>query len=116
MPDELAQRVRAIAAATNRRLEDVLVDCIGRAVAEPVVESVTDDEILVLYDARMDVGQQEELSDLLARHRENQLQGKNRVRLDELMHVYRHGMVLRPRAMKEAVTRGLRPVLSEDAA
>ena len=44
------------------------------------------------------------------------LPGEETARLDELMGVYRQGLVLKARAIKEAVTRGLRPPLADDAA
>lgn len=116
IPDDLAQRARALAAASNRRLEDAVVDWIGQAVAEPVVESLPDDSLLALCDAMMEPAQQEELSDLLALHREGGLAESDRDRLDRLMAVYRRGLVLKARALKEAVARGLRPRLADDAA
>jgi hypothetical protein len=61
---------------------------------------------------QMDVGQQEELGDLLARHREGLLSGAERARLDELMQTYRRGLVRKAQALKVAVERGLRPPLN----
>ena len=48
IPDELAHRARALAAATNRPFEEAVVDWIGRAVEEPAVESLADHELLAL--------------------------------------------------------------------
>ena len=58
--------------------------------------------------------EQKELSDLLARNREGSLDQANRVRLDQLMLAYRTGLVLKARALKSAVARGLKPPLSSD--
>jgi hypothetical protein len=112
LPDELAQRAQAVAAQTCRRFDEVLVEWIDRGVPEPPVESLSDDQILALCDGQLDAEQQEELSALLARHREGLLQDAERGRLDELMRVYRRGLVRKAQALKTAVARGLRPPLN----
>ena len=108
LTDELSRRARRLAAAGNRRLEDAVVNWIHRAVAEPDVEGLPDDELLRLCDATLDAGEQTELSGLLADAREGTLDGAGRARLDDLMGDYRRGLVLKARAWKEAVSRGLR--------
>jgi hypothetical protein len=114
LPEELAQRARAFAVQTHQRFEDVLVDWIGRGGAEPAVELLSDDQILAQCDSQMGTDQQEELSDLLACHREGTLAEPDRHRLDELMQVYRRGLVRKAQAWKMAVARGLRPQLDDD--
>ena len=116
IPDELARRARALAAATHRRFEDAVVDWLRRAVEESAVESLADDSLLALCDATLDAADQEALAALLAGHREGSLSGEETARLDELMAVYRRGLVVKARALKEAVARGLRPSLAGDAA
>jgi len=108
LPDELARRAKAIAAASHRRLEDAVVEWIRRAVAEPDVKTLPDDEVLRLCDATLEPHDQEELSGLLADSRELGLDPAGQARLDELMALYRRGLVLKARAWEEAVTRGLR--------
>lgn len=108
LPDELARRARAVAAAGQRRLEDAVVEWIRRAVAEPEVKALSDDEVLRLCDATLEPDIQEELSDLLVDAREGRLDAVGQGRLDELMVVYRRGLVLKARAWEEAVARGLR--------
>ena len=116
LPDELSRRARRLAAAGNRRLEDAVIDWINRAVAEPDVEGLPDDELLRLCDATFAAGQQAELSDRLADAREGTLDTAGRARLDDLMAEYRRGLVLKARAWKEAVSRGLRtPPTEADA-
>jgi hypothetical protein len=116
LPDELARSARALAAATNRRLEDAVVDWISQAIREPAIESLSDEALLALCDATLDADRQEELSDLLERAWEVELPDQDRHRLDQLMDFYRRGLVAKARALKEAVARGLRPPLSSDAA
>jgi hypothetical protein len=108
LPDELSRQARRLAAAGNRRLEDAVIDWINRAVSEPVIEALPDDELLRLCDATFEAGEQAELSDLLADAREGALHTAGRARLDDLMADYRRGLVLKARAWKEAVARSLR--------
>jgi hypothetical protein len=85
------------------------VDWPRRAVEEPAVESLPDDALLALCDATFGAVDQDALTALLSGHRDP-------TRLDELMAAYRQGLVLKARALKEAVARGLRPPLADDAA
>ena len=82
LPEEVTRRAKEMAAHTRRRIEDVLVEWLDRAAAEPPVESLPDDQVLVLCDLQMDGEQQKELSDLLARNREGQLNQADHERLD----------------------------------
>jgi hypothetical protein len=116
IPEDLARRGRALAAATHRRFEDAVVDWLRRAVEEAAVESLPDDSLLAVCDSRLSAADQEALSTLLAGHREGSLSDEQSARLDELMAGYRQGLVLKARALKEAVARGLRPPLADDAA
>lgn len=113
---ELAWRARAVAAATNRRMEDVVVEWVGRGAAEPAVASTSDDELLAICDSSLAAAAQDELSNLLARNRESSLTPSERRRLDELMASYRQGLLLKARAWREAVARGLKPPLNDSAA
>jgi hypothetical protein len=112
LPEELADRARAVASQTSRRFEEVLVEWIDRAAAETPLESLPDEEVLALCDAQMAPDKHEELSDLLARNREGQLQNTERNRLEELMQFYRRGLVRKAQALRVAVARGLRPRLN----
>jgi hypothetical protein len=116
IPEELARRARALAAATHRRFEDAVVEWLRRAVEEPAVESLPDDALLALCDASLSAADQDALTALLTGHREGALSGEETARLDELMADYRRGLVVKARALKEAVVRGLRPRLDDDAA
>jgi hypothetical protein len=111
-PDELARRARALAAQTHRPFEQALIEWIDRAVAEPAVELLPDDQLLALSDSQLGDNQQAELNALLARNREGPLSETECARLEELMHIYRRGLVRKAQALKVAVARGLRPRLS----
>ena len=112
LPETLAQRAKDIAAFTHRQLEDVLIEWIDHAIADLPVESLPDEQVLALCDLQMASQQQEVFSDLLARNREAQLNEVEVRQLDELMQVYRDGLVRKARALKVAVTRGLKPALN----
>jgi hypothetical protein len=66
---------------------------------------------LALRDLQMSDELQAELSDLLARQRERTLDTPARGRLDELMSMYRRGLVRKAQAVTVAVERGLQPPL-----
>ena len=112
LPETRAQRAKEIAAFTHRRLEDVLVEWIDRAITELPLESLPDEQVLALCEMQMESEQQELFSDLLARNQEGQLSDTEVSQLDELMQVYRCGLVRKARALKVAVERGLKPALN----
>lgn len=112
LPDDLGQRARAIAAQTHRRVEDVLLEWLGRGAADIPMDQLPDDQVLALCDLKMSKEQQRELNELLARQREGLLERDERLRLDELLGIYRHGMVQKAHALKVAVERGLVPPLN----
>jgi len=111
LPEELARRARAEADRTHRRLEEVLLQWIDLLANDAPVETLPDDQVLALCDLAMGENQQDELATLLENQREGELAGAASARLDELMNVYRRGMVRKARALKTAVERGLRPAL-----
>jgi hypothetical protein len=113
LPEDLALRVRDIATRTQRRLEDMLIEWIDHAATDPPLELLPDSQILALCELQMDVEQQDELGDLLARNREGLLDETERQRLDELMQVYRRGLVRKAQALQIAVARGLKAPLNQ---
>lgn len=115
IPDRLARDARAVASYTHRQMEDVLLEWMDRAAANPPVESLPDEQVLALCKLQMNPAQQSELSDLLARNREPNLTAADQMRLDELLSEYRRGMVRKAQALKVAVERGLQPPLSHAA-
>ena len=77
------------------------------------LEELTDEEILAIRDQQLDAEQQAALSDLLARQREGLLTDAGRARLDDLLDLYRRGLVRKAQALKIAVDRGLQPPLGD---
>ena len=113
LSEPLMQQAKAIAALTQRRLEDVLIEWLDRASADIPLESLPDGQILALCELQMQPEPQAQLSDLLARNQEGQLSKAEVKLLDELMQVYRQGLVRKAKALKVAVERSLRPALGE---
>src|SRR4051794_36466723 len=109
LPDELARQARAVAASTRQTVEEVLLEWIRRAGAEPVLELLPDQELLALCDSQLDPAQEEELATLLERNQDGGLDEPARRRLEELMRAYRAGLVRKAQALKVAVSRSLRP-------
>lgn len=112
LPDTLALKAREVAALTHKQLEELLVEFIDRALTELPVESLPDEQLLAVCNMIMDNQQQELLSDLLARNTEGQLNQEEIAQLNEIMQVYRRGLVRKGRAVKVAVERGLIPSLN----
>lgn len=92
------------------------MEWLRRAVDEPAVESLSDEALLALCDATLSVIDQDALSNLLGGHREGSLSDEETARLDGLMASYRQGLVLKARALKEAVARGLRTSRTDNIA
>lgn len=111
LPSVVIEQARVLASRSNRRIEEILSDWLDRFVADLPVGSLSDDDVLALCDMEMDEHQQDELSDLLDQQREGQLTAAGHERLDQLMTIYRRGLVRKAEALKIAVERGLRPPL-----
>ncbi|PDW02274.1 hypothetical protein [Candidatus Viridilinea mediisalina] len=107
LPDPLVARARAVATQTERHLEDVLLEWLDRAATDVPIELLPDAQILALRDDELSRDQQEQLSRLLERQREGLLTAPERVQLQELLGLYRRGMVRKAQALSIAVARGL---------
>lgn len=112
LSEDVVQRARAAAAQGQRPLEDVLAEWIGRAATERPVELLPDDQLVALCNAQMDPHQQDELNELLSAKQEGALPEPQRFRLDELLRIYRRGLVRKAQALHVAVQRGLSQPLS----
>src|SRR5579859_3477785 len=96
------QRAQEVARRTDRRIEDVLAEWLERLATEPSVEIMPDHQVLAICEQQMEPHQQEELSDLLDHQREGTLTDSEQTRLDELMRVYRQGLVRKAQAFQVA--------------
>ena len=111
----VARSATYLAARTDRRVEDILAEWLDQAVVDPPVASLSDDEVLTLCNLQMEPAEQVELGRLLSENREGILDDQGRIRLDELMRVYRQGLVRKAQALRIAVQRGLRPPLGHES-
>jgi hypothetical protein len=112
LSERVVRNARAVAERTHRRVEKVFADWIDQAAAEVPVDCLSDEEVLGLCDIQMAGEDQNELSYLLTRNREGQLDNTDHARLDALMQMYRRGLVRKAQAWKVAVARGLRAMLT----
>lgn len=108
IPRALVQRAERVAQHTQRSLEAVLAEWLDRAFAELPVETLDDDDLLALCDLELSRSEQEELSSLLAKNREGQLDEAGKALLDERMSAYDQRLLRKAQALREAVARGLR--------
>ncbi len=112
LPEKVTVTARQVAKQTKRRLEDVLLEWLDRSAEDLPVGMLAEVQVLLLAGAQLAADEQQELSSLLAFNREGTLSARQHVRLDELMQVYRHGLVRKAQALQVAVDRGLLPPLN----
>jgi hypothetical protein len=74
---------------------------------DPLLETMSDDDVRRAAAAMWPTALQSELSGLLADQRESRLTPEGRSRLDELMGEYRTGLLAKAKAIAEAARRGL---------
>jgi hypothetical protein len=108
-----ARVIHDIAARTGRDPKVVLGELVNRSVMDLPVESLSDEQVIALADLMMSDDDQAELSNLLADQREGNLDDVKQARLNELMQIYRHGLVRKSEAIRVAIQRGLRPSLAD---
>lgn len=120
LPDETFQRAEYLAQLTGRDIADVLAETIqlsldplgaGYTAGQPIAK-MTDAEVLLVADSRMDGDQDERMSTLLARQQAGTLTNAERDDLTTLSHIYQDGTLRKARALHEARARGLRPPLT----
>jgi hypothetical protein len=112
IPESLARRVQDFAQLTDRSIEAVVLEWLDHASTDLAVESLSDPQVSALCDSEMSSEQQSRLSDLLEHNRESTLTQLQREELDQLMQIYRLGLVRKAQALKVAVDRGVLPALS----
>ena len=78
-----------------------------------VPEMLSDEQVMALRNSELGVAEQAALSELLERQREGRLSPAERGQLDQLLALYRSGLVRKARALKVAVERGLEPPIDQ---
>jgi hypothetical protein len=112
LPPNLAQKAREIATLTHKPLETVLLEWLDHALTDLPVESLPDAQVLSLCELQLEPDQQTRLDSYLAQQREEQLSLEDQQQLNDLMQIYRQGLVRKAKALKVAVERGLHSSLS----
>lgn len=112
LPADTLSSARALAAQTNRRVEEVIEEWVANGANSVPLNILSDEQILALADQTMSHQEQERLSALLDKNRENSLRASEKVELDELMLIYRQGLIRKAEAIKIAVQRGIKPLIS----
>lgn len=125
LPDELVEHAKHMGRATQRRVEDVLVDTLEfTELMWPLLEnlpnqafvqdmtSLSDQEILALASMKMDETQDFRLETLQTKGKQTGLSEAERYELMALMQIYRIGQLRKSEGLVEAVRRGLRPPLT----
>ncbi|HWQ34916.1 MAG TPA: hypothetical protein VNQ79_18880 [Blastocatellia bacterium] len=106
--DEVIRHAASIAACNQQSVEKVLADLLESAIYETPVELLSDEEVVALTELRLPPEQEARLSELLAGHREGELNDDEKRELDRLMKIYERGILRQSKALREAVARGLR--------
>ena len=112
LPEKITISARQFANHTQQRIEDVLLGWLNQGASEIPVEMLSNKRVLALAEAELAAEKQSELSELLYQNNEGSLDAEGQARLDELMQMYRTGLVRKAEAMQVAVKRGLRPPLN----
>ena len=102
IPDPILQQAQQLANQTQQRLEDILLEWLTNSFTELPIETLPDSQILALCTMQLDEHQQETLSNLLDRQRENQLTAPETQELTFLLKLYRRGLVRKAKALKIA--------------
>ena len=119
LPNEIYKHAARLSDATRLPIADILTDALsftlptldGAALREDIVSKLDDAEIMALAASQMPPAQDQRLSDLLYRQREELLSAEEAAELLSLMSLYYRGWRRKTEALVEAVKRGLRPPL-----
>lgn len=119
IPDNVYQHATRLSAATQLNVSNILTDALAFTLptldgAMSAVESVSqldNEKVMALAESQMPAAQDDRLSDLLFKQRENQLTVTEAAELLSLMLMYYSGWWRKTEALVETVKRGLRPPL-----
>jgi hypothetical protein len=115
LTDELYERAKRFAHLANRDIASIITDTMLSSLPPmeayidelPAINTLTDEELLILANSQMPAEQDACLSELLAKQRENELNGNEPEELATLMQIYQEGWLRKTAALTEAIRRGL---------
>jgi hypothetical protein len=115
LPDDVYRRAERFAHLANRDLSSVLADTLTRSLppisAEidtlPAISNLSDRQVMALTQLEMESAQDLRLSELLDKQQSDTLNSEEPQELDNLMQIYREGLLRKATALAEAVKRGL---------
>ncbi|MBD2060607.1 hypothetical protein H6F88_32200 [Oculatella sp. FACHB-28] len=122
LPENLIEQARQLGAATQRDLGAVLtdvlemlwltVDGVPELETTPSINDLSDHDVLMLADSKMDEVQNQRLGDLQAKGKAEGLTSAERYELLALLQIYQVGQLRKSEALAEVVRRGLREPLT----
>jgi predicted transcriptional regulator len=115
LPDDVYRRAERFAHLANRDLSSVLADTLTHSLppisAEidtlPPISNLSDRQVMALTQLEMESAQDARLSELLDKQQSGTLNSEEPEELDNLMQIYREGLLRKATALAEAVKRGL---------
>ncbi len=122
LPDNLVEYAKRLGDATQRDVAAILADALEMLLptwenlpessSYPSVSSLSDTEVLILADSKMDAVQNQRLGELQQQGKTTGLTEAERYELLALLQIYQLGQLRKSEALAEAVQRGLRAPLS----
>lgn len=122
LSENLIDQARHLGAATQRDLGAVLtdvlemlwltVDGVPELETTPSISDLSDHDVLLLADSKMDEVQNQRLGDLQAKGKAEGLTSAERYELLALLQIYQVGQLRKSEALAEVVRRGLREPLT----
>lgn len=122
LPDDMIEHAKRFGGITHRNIEAVLTDALEMIwptlgslpdTDYPPISSLSDEDVLVLADSKMNPIQNNRLGTLQEKGKTSGLTKDERYELMALMQIYQLGQLRKSEAMAEAVQRGLRKPISE---
>jgi len=124
LPDSLVKHAENFGRSVQRSKEDVLVDTLEVMTViwpmlenspmprlKPKIDMLSDEQVLMLADMKMDEIQDQRLEDLQSKGKQSGLTEAEQYELFALMQIYQVGLLRKSEGLAEAVRRGLRPPL-----
>jgi hypothetical protein len=115
LPEDIYRRAERFAHLANRDLPSVLADTLTHSLPPigveidtlPSISELSDREVMALTHLEMEPAQDTRLSELLDKQQSGTLNPEEPQELDNLMQIYREGLLRKATALAESVKRGL---------